>query len=102
MWTQINDLKEYKSEATSLEDLIHLDATATALVASYTAHNVAIPDWLTKAQARLKADIKARNRDSLEKRLSEVRARRAALATTEEKRKNAEDEEAAIVALLGA
>lgn len=100
--TNLTDLKNYDAERLQLEDLIHLDATAKVTLASYADNGVDVPEWLSNTANRLKVDIRQRNRNVLEKRLSEVRARRAALATTEEKRAQAAAEEEKLTALLNA
>lgn len=102
MYGVINDLKTYESDKLVMEDLMQLDATATGLTAAYERNGVDAPEWLSSTAKRLKVDIRQRNRDVLEKRLSEVRARRAALATTEEKRAQAAAEEEKLTALLNA
>ena len=100
--TNLADLKNYDVDRLQMEDLLHLDATAQATLASAATNGVDAPEWLTTTAKRLKVDIRQRNRDVLEKRLSEVRARRAALATTEEKRAQAAAEEEKLTALLNA
>jgi uncharacterized membrane protein YdfJ with MMPL/SSD domain len=87
--TSLSELKNYNVDALQLEELIHLDATAIATLHSYEAHGVDAPEWLTNTVKRLRADIKQRNRDVIEKKLSEARSRQAQLKTTEEKRTEA-------------
>jgi hypothetical protein len=98
--TNLTDLKNYDVDKLQLEDLLHLDATAKAVLCSYSDHQVDVPEWLTATTKRLKVDIRQRNRDVLEKKLSEARARQAQLKTTEEKRKEAADEVEKLTALL--
>lgn len=98
--TNLTDLKNYDVDRLQLEDLIHLDATAQATLTAYANNSVDVPDWLTTTGKRLKADIKQRNRDVLEKKLSEARARQAQLKTTEEKRQEAAAEVEKLTALL--
>ena len=100
MHGMINDLKDYDAVKLAIEDLIHLDATATALLAAYERNGVDAPGWLPDTAKRLKVDIRQRNRDVLEKKLSEARARQAQLKTTEEKRAEAASEVEKLTALL--
>lgn len=98
--TNLSELKNYNVDAVTLEDLIHLDATAQATLTAFANNSVDAPEWLTTTAKRLKADIKQRNRDVLEKRLSEARARQSQLKTTEEKRAEAQAEVEKLTALL--
>ena len=98
--TNLTDLKNYDVDKLQLEDLLHLDATAKAVLCSYSDHQVDVPEWLTATAKRLNVDIRQRNRDVLEKKLSEARARQAQLKTTEEKRAEAASEVEKLTALL--
>lgn len=102
MYGMMNDLKTYEVDKLAMEDLIHLDAMAKAVLCSYSDHQVDAPEWLTATAKRLKVDIRQRNRDVMEKRLSEARARQAQLKTTEEKRAEAASEVEKLTALLNA
>jgi len=100
--TSLSELKNYNVDAVTLEDLIHLDATAQATMASFTRNQVDVPEWLTNTAKRLMVDIRQRNRDVIEKKLSEARSRQAQLKTTEEKRKEATEEVEKLTKLLNA
>lgn len=96
----LNTIQNYDAMRVTLDELIELLALAKVIAAEYTANGVDVPENLYLAQKRLTVDIKQRTRDLLEKRLSEVRSRRAALATPEEKRKALAEEEEKLTAAL--
>lgn len=100
--TNLSDLRNYDVDRLQLEDLLHLEATAQSTLQAFARHEVDVPEWLASTAKRLKVDIKQRNRDVLEKRLSEARSRQAQLKTTEEKRQEAALEVEKLTKLLEA
>jgi len=96
----LNTIQNYDTMRVTLDELVELSALAKVIAAEYIANNADVPEPLYIAQKRLAADIKQRTRDLLEKRLSEVRSRRAALATPDEKRAKLAEEEEKLVAAL--
>lgn len=95
------DITNYDSAKLSLDELVERSALAKIITAEFGANSADVPEALVSAQKRLNIDIKQRTRDMLEKRLSEVRSRRAALATPDEKRQALADEEAKLISALG-
>jgi len=75
-----------------VEELIELRANARAIFAEYEAQKLDKPDWLNNAVNDLDREIAARVRDERARRLSEAKARRSSLKTTEEKRQDLDRE----------
>jgi len=96
----IEKLKSFSPTKYSLEDLIELSASARALSGEYIAVGIDVPDWLIEATKRLAASIKNRVRDELERKLASAQARRASLKTADERRKETDEEIAALTAKL--
>lgn len=98
----LEKLKNLKTESVvALEDLMALSAFATSLLSAYDAHKVAVPEWITDANAALSREIKTRVRDELEARLKKIKAQRESLKTAEEKRAALDREAAELEAALG-
>jgi hypothetical protein len=79
-------LKNFEMVRLQLEDLIELSANARMLEAENVANGNPVPEWLTVAGKSLRREIKSRLADQKEKMLRDMKARRASLKTTEEKR----------------
>lgn len=82
----IQKLKNLDLERMDLDDAIELLTVANSVHATYDTEQVDVPEWLDTSIRELKREIRARQQDSRERRLKELKARREALATTEEKR----------------
>jgi hypothetical protein len=83
----LNALKAFSSIGRlETEDLIELSAFARTYEAEFTALGVETPEWVTNQTKALRREIKARNADALAARLRELKARREALKTPDEKR----------------
>lgn len=92
----IDTLKTLTVAKYALEELVELRMEARALVQEFEAQTLQVPSWLTNATQILDAEIKVRARDEKVRRLTEAKARRAALATPEEKRTALDAEIAAL------
>ena len=92
----LDTLKTLTVAKYNLEELISLRAEARAMVQEYEAQTLQVPEWLKNAATTLDSEIKLRARDEKLRRLNEVKARRAALATPEEKRAGLDSEIAAL------
>lgn len=82
----IAKLKNLDLERMDLDDAVELLTLANSLRITYDAEQVEVPEWLDTSVRELKREIRTRQQDSRERRLKELKARREALATTEEKR----------------
>jgi len=96
----IEKLKSFSPTKYSLEELVDLSASAKMLAAEYIAVGIDVPDWLIEATKRLASAIKGRVRDELERKLASAQARRASLKTADERRKETDEEIAALTAKL--
>jgi hypothetical protein len=92
----IETLKTLTVAKYNLEELIELRKEARVLSQEYEAQTLQVPEWLKNAATTLDAEIKLRARDEKLRRLNEVKGRRAALATPEEKRAGLDAEIAAL------
>src|ERR1700675_3878849 len=90
--TMIEKLKNLTVAKYQGEALTELRAQARLLYSEYESQKLDIPDWLNSAVNDLDREIASRVRDERSRRLSEARARRASLKTTEEKRSDLDKE----------
>lgn len=97
----IEKLKSFSSTKYLLEELLVLSAFQRSVKGEYNATGIDIPDWLEQSGRAIAASIKERVRDELERKLASAKARRASLKTADERRKEADEEIAAITAKLG-
>lgn len=89
-----NQLKNLLAEDIVIEDLILAKGNLTVLDAGFQELGIETPEWVTDKLNLVSAEIINRNRAELQRRLKAAKARRAALATVDEKR-NALDAEIA-------
>lgn len=83
----LNALKSFSAAGRlETEDLVELSAYSRSLAAEFTALGVETPEWVANQTKALRREIKARNADALAARLRELKARREALKTPDEKR----------------
>lgn len=97
----LNDLKAANFDRLDLDEAVSLLAFASSLDATYKAHQLETPDWLKDKLPSLRKEVDRRRRDSLEAALKSALARRDALRTSEEKRKDTDAEIARLQASLG-
>lgn len=93
-------LRQLNLARTETEELVALLTFANSMATTYGEHKLPTPEWLAENREALRREVTSRHRDMLESRLKEVRARREALATVEEKRGKLDDEEAQLIAAL--
>ena len=86
MRSLIMDLKNFNSDGKDLDELVELAAEGRAFRAEYEALQLEVPEWLDNSLKAVRRDIRDRVADSKAARLKELKARRAQLKTTEEKR----------------
>lgn len=82
----LNELKQLTTRALELDELVYWNKEANALAAGFNDIQEPVPEWLAGLQSQLKLEIKVRVHDRKVAALSEARARRAAIATPDEKR----------------
>ena len=92
MRSLIMDLKNFNSDGKDLDELVELAAEGRAFRAEYEALQLEVPEWLDNSLKAVRRDIRDRVADSKAARLKELKARRAQLKTTEEKRSELDKE----------
>lgn len=90
----IEQLKNFRSESAgfNVEELVELSAAARAVTAEFEQLNAETPEWITKQANEVRRAIRDQQRDALEARLKTAMARRDALKTPDEKRKEIDAE----------
>lgn len=96
----VQQLRTYDIERIQTEDALALLTLADLLRAKYEAKNFTVPEWLDDRIRQLNRHIEMHRRDSLERRLVEIRAQEAALLTPTERREKLAAEKAAVEAAL--
>lgn len=93
----LNALKSFSSTGRmETEDMVELSAYARIYEAEFTALGVETPEWVTNQTKALRREIKARNADALAARLRDLKARREALKAPDEKRRDLDEQIAAL------
>jgi hypothetical protein len=82
----LEQLKNLDLQRPSLEELVYVSTLATVMHAEYEKLSVDVPEWLDTRSRELKREIRARQQDSVDKRVSEIKSRLDALKTPTEKR----------------
>lgn len=80
----------------AIEDLILAKGQLASLDAGFQDLGVATPEWVSDKLTQVSAEIVNRNRAELQRQLKSAKARRAALATVDEKRASLDAEIAAL------
>lgn len=80
------ELKNFTASRMDLEELVDLSAKARTLEAEFGTLGVELPEWVGVQIKSLRREIKSRNAESLAAKLTSLKARRAAIATPDEKR----------------
>ena len=88
----LDRLKNFNAEQNGLEELMYLLAVANTLRTTYEATQVESPEWLDRSIKSVRRAIKDRTADDAARRLAELKARRAALLTPDEKRRALDEE----------
>ncbi len=82
----IDQLKNLQLPRLDLDEAIALSAFARTIKSEYEHVDAEAPVWLDDSIREIRNEIRDRLRDSVQKRLRELYARRDALSTAEEKR----------------
>lgn len=94
----INQLKGFVADRLDLDELVSLYAFAGYMARTYEELTIKAPEWLPVKTKEVKREIERRTQDERERKLAELKARRAALATPDEKRTKLDAEIAALEA----
>lgn len=89
-------LQNLMADEIAIEDLILAKAALGVLDAGYQELGIETPEWVTDKLILVSNEVVNRNRAELQRRLKAAQARRASLATVDEKRKALDDEIAAL------
>lgn len=95
-------LKNLNLDRMELDEAIGLYAYGKHLQGTYAEFSIDPPSWLTINLKSLSREIQSRDADRKEKLLSELRSRRDALRTPDEKRKELDEKIAALEAAASA
>ena len=98
---ELERLKGLQLARMDLDEMIALATYGRAVANGYSYYEVPKPKWLDDSLQQLDAQIRSRRREILEARLQEVRTRKEAPKSREEKRADLDAEEAALAAQLG-
>ena len=90
--TMIEKLKNLTVAKYPVEELLEFRVWARMIYEEYSTQKLDHPEWLNSAIVALDQEIKSRVRDERARRLSEAKARRSSLRTTEEKRADLDKE----------
>jgi hypothetical protein len=90
--TMIEKLKNLSVAKYPVEELLEFRVWARMIYEEYSTQKLDHPEWLNSAIVALDQEIKSRVRDERARRLSEAKARRSSLRTTEEKRADLDKE----------
>lgn len=85
----------------TIEDLILAEEALKTLDAGFQNLGVSTPEWVTDKLGLVSSEMVQRNRAELQKRLKAAKARRAALATADEKRAKLDAEITALEQQVG-
>ena len=97
----LDKLRKFNLDSLSLDEAMFLLVNARQLAAGYGSFQASVPEWLNDNIVALEREVRSRYRDELERRLKEVKARRANFRSAEEKRQDADAEIAALEKALG-
>lgn len=86
------ELKNFTASRMDLEELVELSAKARTLEGEFGTLGVDLPEWIGVQIKSLRREIKSRNAESLAAKLTSLKARRAAIATPDEKRQRLDTE----------
>lgn len=84
----LQSLKSFDPAGYSVEEMVLMLATASAMIVSYKALGFEPPEWVVECEGKLTKEIKSRQRDAIEQELKELAGREEALKTATEKRED--------------
>lgn len=96
----MDKLKSLQLQRMDVDEMIELATWGRAMHNGYTHYDVPAPGWLQDSLEQLDAEIKRRRQELLQARLQEVRSRKQALKTREERRADLDAEEAQLLGQL--
>jgi len=82
----LSELKNFNRNSASLDEMVELSAQARVAESEFSALGVDLPAWFEPTVSSLRREIKSKLQDAKAARLRELKARRATLATVDEKR----------------
>lgn len=88
-------------DRSDVDDLVFMHALSNVLITSYETFNIEQPEFLKEARDTLTSEIKNRRRDYLQSQLRQAKMRRESLKTSEQKRRDTEDEIGRLEKTLG-
>lgn len=94
----IDQLKRANLDTYDIEQLVELSAIARVMRTEFEATQAEVPSWLDDRTREIRRAISAKQEDVRGARLSELKSRRSALRTTEEKRQELDAEIAKLTA----
>jgi hypothetical protein len=100
--SELEQLKNRSLDSPELDELVALSRFARDLHAEFEALQIECPGWLDDRTRELRREITMRSQDAMAARLRELKARRAALGTPEEKRQSLDKEIERLTAVVGA
>lgn len=98
---RVSDLKAVNYDKIDVDEAVALLGFGNMMQSQYRSSGLEVPEWLKDSVSSLEKDVARRKRDSLERALKSALARRDALKTADEKRREAEADIARINAALG-
>jgi hypothetical protein len=90
------ELRRFSVEGAQMDQMIANSALLKTFITEYTVQGIPVPEWMTNSVSELNREIAARKRDSLMKRVKELKAQQTTLLSAEEKRSLVAAELAAI------
>ena len=86
------ELKNFNKTTASLDEMVELSAQVRIVEAEFGLQGVDLPGWFEASASSLRREIKSKLQDARAAKLRELKARRASLATVDEKRTQLEKE----------
>lgn len=96
----MDKLKSLQLQRMDVDEMIELATWGRAMHNGYTHYDVPAPGWLQDSLEQLDGEIKRRRQELLQARLQEIRSRKQALKTREERRADLDAEEAQLLGQL--
>jgi hypothetical protein len=97
----LKELMNFDAQSIPMDQLVMLSAFGKMLTTEFSEHGIEQPQWLGPRLKTLRREIATRNQDALEKRITELKARRETLLSTTERRKQLDAEIAELSAKVG-
>lgn len=88
----LDELKNFNPSRMSMPELVELAAAGRLIEAEFKELGVEAPEWIADNLKAVRREVKTKNADSLHAKLRELKARREALKTPDEKRSALDDQ----------